>query len=243
MKIAQETKTTEKDALQMLLSNYRNTPHPATGISPSSMLYRDGERSIFPCVTVTDNAVKEARKRDLATKQQHQEKINAGKYKTDSHFIPGEHVLIRNYRKKRKFDPIFLPDDFKVVEIANDGRCVTVERVSDGTQLKRHPDDLKKFIRPHNEQVTPQRNSEHEIFQQYIQKFAQLANEMEDSYESFRFHNTEAGALPSSSNTRVTRSQGQSLAWNPVMNADDVLLPTGGNNHQISMLDIQEHWV
>ena len=243
MKIAHDSKTNEKEALQTLLSNYRNTPHPSTGISPSSMLFRDGQRSIFPRVTVTEDEVKEARNRDLSLKQRQQQKINAGKFKTDSNFTVGEHVLIRNYRKQRKFDPIFLPDDYVIIDIADNGRCLTVERASDGSQLKRHPDDVKKRTgvsthdMPHH-----QYSSEREILQQYLSKFAQLTNEMEDSYDSFNFQNTEV-IPPPHNNTRITRSSGKSFTWNPRMNGGEVLLAAQDDGEQLNMLDVMTHWV
>ena len=40
MKIAQHNKTPENEALEKLLVNYRDTPHPAIGVIPSAMLFR-----------------------------------------------------------------------------------------------------------------------------------------------------------------------------------------------------------
>ena len=76
---------------------------------------------------------------------------------TELNQTSGESVLVRNYNKRRKFDPTFLPDDYEVVRVSNDGRCVTVEKLADGTHLKRHPDDLKRFTKvvDENEGVTP----------------------------------------------------------------------------------------
>ena len=74
----------------------------------SVMLFRDGQRNIFPQVTATDDMVAQGRKQDLALKEKKQVAINATKYKTDSHFTLGDHVLVRNYQKTRKFDPTFL---------------------------------------------------------------------------------------------------------------------------------------
>ena len=48
MKIARHKKVLEREALQQLLTNYRDTPHPATGIAPSAMLFRDPPNSSFP---------------------------------------------------------------------------------------------------------------------------------------------------------------------------------------------------
>ena len=234
MKIAHDDKTSEKGALQNLLSNYRNTPHPATGISPSSMLFRDGQRSAFPRVKVSNEAVQQARSRDLASKQKRQSEINSGKYKSDSKFLVGEHVLIRNYHRERKFDPLFLPDDFVVMEVANDGLLLTLKNVSTGAQLKRHPDEVKRFSGVHNNTETPHYTSEREILQQYLQKFTQLTNEMEDSYESFKFQSTNPGAQPQTNNTRITRSAGLSLSWNPAMNAGNTVVAAKGNNEQLT---------
>jgi len=48
MKTARQANLPEQMALQKLLDNYRDTPHPATGIAPAAMLFRDGQRTIFP---------------------------------------------------------------------------------------------------------------------------------------------------------------------------------------------------
>ena len=45
--IAHINKENEKDTLELLLNNYRDIPHPATGLTPASMLLRDDKRSIF----------------------------------------------------------------------------------------------------------------------------------------------------------------------------------------------------
>ena len=190
---------------------------------------------------MTDDEVSKARQRDLETKQKHQQNVNDGKYRIESQFNPGEHVLIRNYQKQRKFDPTFLPDDYQVVQVSNDGRCITVERLADGVQFKRHPDDLKRFpkILDETDGVTPH-DSEQEIVRQFIEKCAQITNEMENTVESLQFHNT---ARTPQTNTRMTRSQGQCLVWNPQMSNGDVLLPTAANNNQVNMLNVQQHWV
>lgn len=240
MKIARDSATGEKEALETLLSNYRNTPHPATGLSPSSMLFRDGQRSAFPRVAVGDNDVAEARARDLAMKQKYQQGINAGKYRTNSSFVVGDHVLMRNHQRERKFDPLFHEDDFVVLAISNDQRCLTVQRINDGAIYIRHPDDIKKFDGIRTHRTTPHHSSEREVLQQYIKTMAQLTNELEESIESLSVqlptptHNT---------NTRVTRSQGQSLNWNPTMNPDNLLLPAAENSAQLNVIESQEHWV
>ena len=254
MKIAHSTNTNENDSLQTLLSNYRNTPHPATGIAPAAMLFRDGPRSILPRVTATDEEVQDARKRDLHLKQQQQQKVNSGKFKIDSHFNVGDHVLIRNYHKQRKFDPVFLPDDYVIVEIRDNGRCLTVEKVSDGARLKRHPDDVKKFEGTPVIASTPQYGSELDILKHYIAKFTKLTNELGETSEPFQFQqqqqhqqqqqqlqqqqmlNTETIVPTLNNSTRITRSAGNSFSWSKEMNADDILLPAQYDDEAVNPL-------
>jgi len=229
MKIGHETNISEKEALQSLLSNYRNTPHPATGISPAAMLFRDGQRNTFPRVTAIDNKVANARKQDLTAKEKKQHKINSGKYRTNSHFSLNEHVLVRNYQKTKKFDPLFLPDDYIVVGIENDGRCIIVKRTTDGATLRRHPDDLKKYNDTHNNNNSPKHISERETLRHYIQKLAQLTSDMENSFNSNLFQTTtQTGETTPQQQptppTRVTRSQGLNLSLNPLMNNGDTVL-------------------
>ena len=105
MKIAHQNKASLKEALQTILDNYRETPHPATNIPPSAMLFRDGWKTIFPRRSVSDKQVEEGRNHDRKQKEHHQRKVNSVKYRTPSYFKVG--VLMRNYDKTVKFDPTF----------------------------------------------------------------------------------------------------------------------------------------
>ena len=145
MKIANHNNTDEKEALGMLLKNYRGTPHPATGVPPSAMLFRDSMDNIFPRKAVSDETVEEARRRDKVKKEQYEAKINDSKYKKLSGIEIGDSVIIRNYKKQRKFDPIFLPETFIVVDVKDYGRRLELERERDGKMFSRHPDDVKKI--------------------------------------------------------------------------------------------------
>ena len=118
MKIAHATGMKESDALRSLLKNYRNTPHPATGVAPSAMLFRDGEQSLFPRQTASDKDIAAARARDLSQKKAHQDKVNAGKFRIPSHLNVGDRVLVCNYQKTRKFDPTFLPSKFVITAVS-----------------------------------------------------------------------------------------------------------------------------
>ncbi|CAB4041174.1 Transposon Tf2-9 poly [Paramuricea clavata] len=113
MKIAYQTRAPEKETLERTLNNYRHTPHPATGIPPAAMLFRDGQRYDFPRTYATE-----------------------------------EDVCVRNYQKSRKFDPVFLGEPFKIIDMNDEGNKLIVEHQENGFSLCRHPDDVKPFIEP-----------------------------------------------------------------------------------------------
>lgn len=71
--------------------------------------------------------------------------LNFSKYSTASSLEIDDKVLLRNFKNKSKFDPIFLPEDYKVINISDEGRYFLIERQSDKKQFKHHPDDVKKF--------------------------------------------------------------------------------------------------
>lgn len=155
MKIAHYHKRNEKKTLQQLLDNYRDTPHPATGISPASMLLRDGRRGTFPTVTTNDVEIQTARAGDRRAKQIRQDEINVSKFRQNTNIHIGDNVLIRNFNKSRKFDPIFSPESYEVTEIIPRKHSVIVTRKTDGKKLTRHLDDIKPFFETKPESKMP----------------------------------------------------------------------------------------
>ena len=145
MKIANYTKKSEEESLRELLSNYRDTPHPATGIAPAARLFRDGQESVFPRMTVSDEHVKESIQKDIDKKQMREDVINSSKFRQPSNISVGDTVMMRNHRKQSKFETTFLPESFKVVDVTQDGRSLVIERISNGSVFRRHPDDVKIF--------------------------------------------------------------------------------------------------
>lgn len=145
MKIGNSNHQKETEVLSNLLKNYRDTPHPATGVSPSAMMFRDGQKYCFPRKAISESQVKDARNRDHAQKQERQISFNAAKYTHPASLNIGDKVLLRNYKKKSKFDCTFIPGDYYVIGTSDDGRQVLVESDLDKKLFRRHPDDLKKF--------------------------------------------------------------------------------------------------
>lgn len=143
MKTAHFSKMPEHNALELLLQNYRGTPHPATGLAPADMLFRDGMCNSFPRRDISYLQVQEARGRDIKRKAERDSSINSSKYRQDTNLAVGDYVLLRNHQKTKKFEPIFLPEPFQVINTSKDGRVITIQK--DNQTFKRHPDDLKPF--------------------------------------------------------------------------------------------------
>ena len=148
MKIANHTGASEAKTLNELLNNYRDTPHSSTGIPPSAMMYGTTIPGVFPSKAVSDAEVERARAYDQSQKESRQELINSSKYKKSSGITPGDFVIIRNYNRRSKYQPLFNPEQYIVIDTADFGRKLVVKRISDGQVLVRHPDDVKLFKLP-----------------------------------------------------------------------------------------------
>ena len=86
MKIARYRGEDEKVALQNLLVNYRDTPHPSTGVPPASMLFRDSMAGIFPRKAISEEMISNARESDRKQKYEYETTANHSKYKIYSTF-------------------------------------------------------------------------------------------------------------------------------------------------------------
>ena len=92
-----------------------------------------------------------ARERDQRLKNEREEKINASKYHKNSNIKVGDTVVLRNFDKRSKFDPLFPLELYEV--ITRKGTTVTVRRYKDHKIFRRHPDDLKvTSMRPATEE-------------------------------------------------------------------------------------------
>ena len=143
MKIGNINSQSEKEVLKELLSTYRQTPHPSTKVPSASSLFRDGQRKNYPRRIISDQQIQDSKMRDARQKVNNEEQVNSSKYRKRSNFKVGDSVLIRNYNKKAKFDPLFSPVPYKIITITDDGVKVSILRDTDNARLVRHPDDLK----------------------------------------------------------------------------------------------------
>ena len=167
MKIAKYTSTSEKEALQTLLNNYHDTPHNATGVTPASMMFRDGQEGVFPITTVDSQKVQEARKGDERQKSIREQRINQHKFRVKEDILPGSTVFMRNHNKRFKFEPTFIPETFIVLNLDSDGTTLILKRKRDGAIFRRHPDDVKRFKGEIKERITAAIKSEREDLERW----------------------------------------------------------------------------
>ena len=174
MRIGVAEKTSEKESLQSFLRSYRDIPHPSTGVAPASMLFRDGVRSNLPRQTLSNDEVLTARKTDKDSKETRKADYNASRHVKPANFQAGEQVLVRNYTKKSKYEPTFLPERYVVVDVMANGKIVLVQSSRTGRFLKRHPNDIKLFEGDIPEPSFNKSRSEEEILQAWREAFAAL---------------------------------------------------------------------
>ena len=140
MKSAHYHRKNKEDALKSLLTSYRSTPHPATGEAPGDVMLRSGYGTEFPRKSLSDDAVDAAFCRDQLQKSQRGLNINAAKHRMPFNLPVGSQVYIRNQRNS-KFQPMFGPELFTVVDVANGG-VVVQSNINEATYT-RHLDDVK----------------------------------------------------------------------------------------------------
>ena len=147
IKIAVRNKTPPEKAIKDLLESYRDTPHPATGVPPNSMIFRDHHQTQFPRRTMSDQKIEQARTRDEELKKARTDQINKSKYKQRTFLKVGDRILLRNNRSS-KYHPYFDPRGHTITDILGGGSVIKAQREEDGKIFLRHPDDLKINITP-----------------------------------------------------------------------------------------------
>ena len=179
MKISRYTRASETGALKETLKTYRQTPHPATGIPPANMLFRDALKHKFPRKPSSAKEISLARESDKGKKQTRQESTNSSKYRKESNIGPGDIILVRDWTRKSKFDPIFLPSPFTVLELNKEMKNVLIKEINSSRTLTRHLDDVKKinhFIDATQEtqadsvKIEPAEMNAEELARQHIEK-------------------------------------------------------------------------
>ena len=145
LKAALLNRDSAQQAVDNLLQAYRSTPHPATGIAPGDILFRYGYHADFPRTACTDEEVEAAVEKDREQKRNRTQNINSSSKRRAADFEVGDLVLLRDYPRKGKFDPLYCKEVAEVIQLEDKG---VVVRESDGRIKRRHKDDVKRYFKP-----------------------------------------------------------------------------------------------
>ena len=112
--------------VQRRLLNYRNTPHPSTGKTPSEMIMLRRMKTKIPAILkASDNNIqKEGKERDKITRKVRKQIFDKKHKEREETISPGDKILIK--QQKTTIKPPFNPDPFVVTELK--GTQVTAER-------------------------------------------------------------------------------------------------------------------
>ena len=130
-------------AIQEMLTGYRSTPHPATGVTPYEALMNRQVRTKLDHQTRESN---HENARDTAVNkryEEHKQKIkqNAQNKNTKQHdFIIGDHVLLKQ-KKTNKWSTAFEPAFYTITQINDSSKSAT--RITDGRDVCRDASQFK----------------------------------------------------------------------------------------------------
>ena len=121
------------------LMNYRNTPHPATGVAPAELMFRRSIKSKIPRKKrfLNEGYLKEAREKDEKSRLDRKEKFDSKRGTVDMEVRVGDHVLVKQTKTTTK--PPFDPAPYIVIEV--NGTQAVMER--NGKRLKRSFNKIK----------------------------------------------------------------------------------------------------
>ena len=108
--------TKQKKALESFLQNYRDTPHPATGVSSAAMIFRDDRPTHFPRKQITEEECIKARNRDNGLKQQRTEKINCSNTPNIKKRMILEEIKFSLETIQNKESLIFIPELYETTQ-------------------------------------------------------------------------------------------------------------------------------
>ncbi|XP_020617325.1 uncharacterized protein LOC110055289 [Orbicella faveolata] len=129
-------------AIQEMLTGYRSTPHPATGVAPYEALMNRQVRAKL------DHQMRESSENACDTTinerdERYKEKLkqNAENRNTEAHnFIVGDHVLLKQ-KKRNKWSTVYEPAFYTVTR--TDGSSIAARRITDGREVYRDPSQFK----------------------------------------------------------------------------------------------------
>ena len=118
-------------AIQDMLIAYRDTPHPATGVTPYKAMSNRNIRTKLDYTTPTEPSKRSNQDKLMDQRDNHykQKMKQEGRNTKEHNFILGDYVLLKQ-RKHNKWSTPFEPAFYVIIKI--NGSSVTVRRITDG---------------------------------------------------------------------------------------------------------------
>ena len=140
IKIASYKRSDKEKAIHDLLTAYRTTPHPATGLSPGEMLFR---RAYPNRVVSTDSDFNNAVSKMKKDKSNRCDEINISVKRQPHQFKVGQWVYVKS-KRRTKFEPLFHKDPWIIASVTKTGVTIHNQQISQ-TKI-RHVDDIKPYF-------------------------------------------------------------------------------------------------
>ena len=150
VEVALDTNKPVQEAVDDLLIDYRSTPHPATGLTPGDMLFRGGYHSRFPKgPPITEQHIKEAKKRDKERKTEANAKQNASRWRKYPNIIQGNEVLAMRFTGKTKFKSFYEKTPYIVIDVkGTQYTLLSCDTKRQRQPIIRHASQIKLYQQP-----------------------------------------------------------------------------------------------
>ena len=119
-------------AIQDMLMAYRDTPHPATGITPYEAMMNRPVRTKLDYTVPRKERSRRDKMMDEKDRQYKEKMIDDGGSSREHNFVMGDHVLLRQ-RKTNKWSTPYVPVFYTVIKIS--GSAITARRITDGREV------------------------------------------------------------------------------------------------------------
>ena len=150
VKVALDTNKPVQEAVDDLLIDYRSTPHPATGIALGDMLFRGGYHSRFPKrPPVTEQHIKEAKKRDKERKTEANAKQNSSRWRQYPNINQGNEVPVMRFTGKTKFKSFYEKTPYIVTDVkGTQYTLLSCDTKRPRQPIIRHASQIKLYQQP-----------------------------------------------------------------------------------------------
>ena len=112
---------------------YRDTPHPATGITPYVAMMNRPVRTKLDYTVPRKERSSRDKMMDEKDRQYKEKMTDHGRSSKEHNFVVGDHVLLRQ-RKRNKWLTLYEPVFYTVIKIS--GSAITARHITDGREVR-----------------------------------------------------------------------------------------------------------